>query len=196
MTPPSSEPGPPTDRELALLLPEGRTWSAPALAAFRLDADGLCVFGCGGRVPRFGQELSPEEGHGPDCMLVRLVKEIRRLRAGQLYAIEDEAEGQSPEVMTPLAMIEEIRRLRSVESEIRTLITDETGGRIDVVDEETQEDASVPELLSRLLGELRSEEWLEQAAEEIGQVNWGGLAETVRATLVLGILRRHRAGTT
>jgi hypothetical protein len=93
-------------------------------------------------------------------------------------------------------MIEEIRRLRSIESEIRTLITDETGGRIDVVDEETQEDASVPELLRRLLGDLRSEEWLEQAAEEIGQVQWGGLADTVRATLVLGILRRHRGGTT
>jgi hypothetical protein len=33
------------------------------------------------------------------------------------------------------------------------------------VDEETREDASVPELLRRLLGELRSEEWLVRAAE-------------------------------
>jgi hypothetical protein len=196
MSSPSSEPGPPTDRELALLLPEGRTWSAPAVAPFRLDADGLCVFGCGGRAPRFGQELSPEQGHRPDCILVRLVKEIRRLRAGQLYAIEDEADGEPQDVMTPLAMIEEIRRLRSVESEIRSLITEETGGRIDVVDEDTHEDASVPELLRRLLGELRSEEWLEQAAEEIAQVQWGGLAEGVRATVVLGILRRHRGGAT
>lgn len=196
MSPPSSEPGPPTDRELALLLPEGRTWSALAVAAFRLDADGLCVFACGGRSPRFGQEPSPEQGHRPDCILVRLVKEIRRLRAGQFYAIEDEAEGEPQEVMTPLAMIEEIRRLRSVESEIRNLIANETGGRIDVVDEEAHEDASVPELLSRLLGELRSEEWLVRAAEEIGQVHWGGLDETVRATLVLGILRRHRGGAT
>jgi hypothetical protein len=193
MSSPSFEPGPPTDRELALLIPEGRTWSAPAVAAFRLDADGLCVFGCGGHAPRFGQELSPEQGHRPGCILVRLVKEIRRLRAGQLYAIEDEAAGE-PQLMAPLAMIEEIRRLRSVENEIRTLITDETGGRIDVVDEETQEDASVPEILRRLLAELRSEEWLEQAAEEIGQVHWGELAESVRATLVLGILRRHRGG--
>jgi hypothetical protein len=196
MSPNSSEPAPPSDRELALLLPEGRTWAAPAVAAFRLDADGLCVFGCGGRAPRFGQELSPEQGHRPDCILVRLVKEVRRLRAGQLFTIEDEAHGKPQEVVTPQAMIEEIRRLRSIESEIRTLITDETGGRIDVVDEETQEDASVPELLRRLLGDLRSEEWLEQAAEEIGQVQWGGLADTVRATLVLGILRRHRGGTT
>ena len=196
MSPPSSEPGPPTDRELALLLPEGRTWAAPAVAAFRLDADGLCVFGCGGRAPRFGQELSPEQGHRPDCILVRLVKEIRRLRAGQFYAIDDEAQGEPQEVMTPLAMIEEIRRLRSVESEIRDLITNEAVGRIDIVDEETHEDASLPELLSRLLGELRSEEWLVRAAEEIGQVRWGGLAETVRATLVLGILRRHRGGAT
>jgi hypothetical protein len=193
MSPPSSEPGPPTDRELALLLPEGRTWSAPALAAFRLDAEGLCVFGCGGRAPRFGQEPSPEWGHRPDCMLVRLVKEIRRLRAGQFYPVEDE-DGEPQEVLTPLAMIEEIRRLRSAESEIRDLIANETGGRIDVVDEDTHEEASVPELLSRLLGELRSEEWLVRAAEEIGQVQWGGLAETVRATLVLGILRRHRGG--
>jgi len=196
MSPPSSEPGPPTDRELALLLPEGRTWAAPAVAAFRLDADGLCVFGCGGRAPRFGQELSPEQGHRPDCTLVRLVKEIRRLRAGQFYALEDEAPGEPQEVMTPLAMIEEIRRLRSVESEIRNLIANETGGQIDVVDEETQEDVSVPELLTRLLGELRSEEWLVRAAEEIGNVHWGGLDETVRATLVLGILRRHRGGAT
>jgi hypothetical protein len=196
MSSPASEPGPPTDRELALLLPEGRTWSAPAVAVFRLDADGLCVFGCGGRAPRFGQEGSPEQGHRPDCTLVRLVKEIRRLRAGQFYAMEDEAPGEPQEMMTPLAMIEEIRRLRSVESEIRNLIANETGGRIDVVDEETHEDASVPELLSRLLGELRSEEWLVLAAEEIGKVQWGGLAETVRATLVLGILRRHRGGAT
>jgi hypothetical protein len=196
MTPPSSEPSPPSDRELALLLPEGRTWSAPAVAAFRLDAGGLCVFGCGGRAPRFGEELSPEQGHRPDCILVRLVREIRRQRASQLYTIEDEAHGEPPEVMTPLAMIEEIHRLRSVEREIRTLITDETGGRIDVVDEETHEDASVPELLRRLLGELRSEEWLEQAAQEIGQVQWGALAETVRAMVVLGILRRHRGGST
>ena len=58
------------------------------------------------------------------------------------------------------------------------------------------EDASVPELLSRLLGELRSEEWLVRAAEEIGNVQWGGLAEAVRGTLVLGILRRHRGGAT
>ena len=194
MSAPSPEPGPPTDRELALLLPEGRTWSAPALASFRVDGDGLCVFGCGGRAPRFGQELSPEQGHRPDCILVRLVKEVRRLRAGQFYAIEDEADGEPQEMMAPLAMVEEIRRLRSVESEIRTLVTDESGGRIDVVDEETHDDASVPEQLRRLLGELRSEEWLEQAAEEIGQVQWGGLAETVRATLVLGILRRHRGG--
>jgi hypothetical protein len=64
------------------------------------------------------------------------------------------------------------------------------------VDEDTHEDASVPELLRRLLGELRSEEWLEQAAEEIAQVQWGGLAEGVRATVVLGILRRHRGGAT
>jgi hypothetical protein len=196
MSSPSSEPGPPTDRELALLIPEGRTWSAPAVAAFRLDADGLCVFGCGGRAPRFGQEGSPEQGHRPDCTLVRLVKEIRRLRAGQFYALEDEAHGGPQELMTPVAMIEEIRRLRSVESEIRNLIANETGGQIDVVDEETHEDASVPELLSRLLGELRSEEWLVRAAEEIGQVHWGGLDETVRATLVLGILRRHRGGAT
>ena len=194
MSTPSSEPGPPTDRELALLLPEGRTWAAPAVAAFRLDADGLCVFGCGGRAPRFGQELSPEQGHRPDCTLVRLVKEIRRLRAGQFYALEDEANGEPQEMMTPLAMIEEIRRLRSVESEIRNLIATEAVGRIDIVDEETHEDASLPELLSRLLGELRSEEWLVRAAEEIGQVRWGGLAETVRATLVLGIIRRHRGG--
>jgi len=195
MSAPSSEPGPPTDRELALLLPDGRTWSAPALAAFRLDADGLCVFGCGGRAPRFGEELSPEQGHRPDCILVRLVKEIRRLRAGQFYPLEDEASGEPQEVMTPLAMIEEIRRLRSVESEVRDLIVNESVGRIDVVDEETHEDASVPELLSRRLEELRSEEWLVRAAEEIGQVHWGGLAETVRATLVVGILRRHRGGT-
>ncbi|HET6897554.1 MAG TPA: hypothetical protein VFK70_04365 [Vicinamibacteria bacterium] len=191
MSTPSSEPGPPTDRELALLLPEGRTWSAPALAAFRLDAEGLCVFACGGRAPRFGQEPSPEWGHRPDCMLVRLVKEIRRLRAGQFYPVEDE-DGEPREVLTPLAMIEEIRRLRSAESEIRNLIANETGGRIDVVDEDTHEDASVPEMLGRLLEELRSEEWLVRAAEEIGQVHWGGLDETVRATLVLGILRRHR----
>jgi hypothetical protein len=196
MSPPSSEPGPPTDRELALVLPEGRTWSAPAVAAFRLDADGLCVFGCGGHAPRFGQELSPEQGHRPDCILVRLVKEIRRLRAGQFYPLEDEAHGEPQEVMTPLAMIEEIRRLRSVDTEIRNLIANETGGRIDVVDEDTHEDASLPELLTRLLGELRSEEWLVRAAEEIGQVQWGGLADTVRATLVLGILRRHRGGAT
>ena len=194
MSAPSPEPGPPTDRELALLLPEGRTWSAPALAAFRLDAEGLCVFGCGGRAPRFGQEPSPEWGHRPDCILVRLVREIRRLRAGQIYAIEDDPDGGPQEVMTPVAMIEEIRRLRSVESEVRSLITEETGGRIDVVDEDAHEDASTPELLRRLLDELRSEEWLEQAAEEIGQVQWGGLADTVRATLVLGILRRHRGG--
>ena len=196
MSSPPSEPGPPTDRELALLLPEGRTWSAPALAAFRLDAGGLCVFDCGGRAPRFGQEPSPEWGHRPDCMLVRLVKEIRRLRAGQLYTIEDEADGGPQETMSPVAMIEEIRRLRSVESEIRNLITNETGGQIDVVDEEDHEDTPVPELLSRLVGELRSEEWLVRAAEEIGQVRWGGLTETVRATLVLGILRRHRGGAT
>jgi hypothetical protein len=194
MSAPSSEPGPPTDRELALLLPEGRTWSAPALAAFRLDAGGLCVFGCGGRAPRFGQEPSPEWGHRPDCILVRLVKEIRRLRAGQFYPMEDEADGEPQELMTPLAMIEEIRRLRSVESEIRNLIASETGGQIDVVDEDAQDDATVPELLSQLLGELRSEEWLVRAAEEISQVHWGGLADTVRATLVLGILRRHRGG--
>jgi len=194
MSPPASEPGPPTDRELTLLLPEGRTWAAPAVAAFRLDADGLCVFGCGGRAPRFGEELSPEQGHRPDCTLVRLVKEIRRLRAGQFYALEEEAEGEPREMMTPPAMIEEIRRLRSVESEVRNLIANETGGRIDVVDEETHEDASVPELLSRLLEEMRSEEWMVRAAEEIGQVHWGGLAETVRAMLVLGILRRHRGG--
>jgi hypothetical protein len=195
MSPPSSEPGPPTDRELALLLPEGRTWSAPALAAFRLDAEGLCVFGCGGRAPRFGQEPSPEWGHRPDCMLVRLVKEIRRLRAGQFYPVADE-DGEPQEVLTPLAMIEEIRRLRSAESAVRDLIVNETGGRIDVVDEDTHEDASVPEMLGRLLEELRSEEWLVRAAEEIGQVNWGGLAETVRAMVVLGILRRHRGGAT
>jgi hypothetical protein len=195
MSPPSSEPGPPTDRELALLIPEGRTWSAPALAAFRLDAEGLCVFGCGGRAPRFGQEPSPEWGHRPDCMLVRLVKEIRRLRAGQFYPVEDE-DGEPKEVLTPLAMIEEIRRLRSAENEIRDLIANETGGQIDVVDEEASEEASVPELVRRRLEELRSEEWQVRAAEEIGQVNWGGLEETVRATLVLGILRRHRGGTT
>jgi hypothetical protein len=196
MSAPSSEPGPPTDRELALLLPEGRTWSAPALAAFRLDAGGLCVFGCGGRAPRFGQEPSPEWGHRPDCILARLVKEIRRLRAGQFYPMEDEADGEPQELMTPLAMIQEIRRLRSVESEIRDLITSGTAGQIDVVDEDAHDDASVPELLTRLLEELRSEEWVMRAAEEISQVQWGGLAETVRATLVLGILRRHRGGTT
>ena len=159
---------------------------------FRLDADGLCVFGCGGRAPRFGQEGSPEQGHRPDCTLVRLVKEIRRLRAGQFYAMEDEAPGEPQEMMTPLAMIEEIRRLRTVESEMRNLIANETGGQIDVVDEETHEDASVPELLTRLLGELRSEEWLMQGRRR-SQVHRGGLAETVRATLVLGILRRHGA---
>ena len=196
MSQPPAEPGPPTDRELALLLPEGRTWSAPALAAFRLDTGGLCVFGCGGRAPRFGQEPSPEWGHRPDCILVRLVKEIRRLRAGQIYAIEDEADGGPQEVMTPVAMIEEIRRLRAGESEIRSLITDDAGGQIDVVDEEAHDEASVPELVRRRLDELRSEEWLEQAAHEIGLVQWGSLDETVRATLVLGILRRHRGGTT
>ena len=164
MSQPPAEPGPPTDRELALLLPEGRTWSAPALAAFRLDAGGLCVFGCGGRAPRFGQEPSPEWGHRPDCILARLVKEIRRLRAGQFYPMEDEADGEPQELMTPLAMIEEIRRLRSVESEIRNLITSETAGQIDVVDEDAHEDESVPELLTRLLEELRSEEWVMRAA--------------------------------
>jgi hypothetical protein len=192
MKPPSDGPDPPTERELALLLPEGRTWTASAVAAFRIDVDGQCVFGCGGRAPRFGQELSPDQGHRPDCMLVRLVSEVRRLRAGQFFAVGDSAGGETAEVMTPPAMAEEIRRLREAESAARVLLLDERGGGIDEVDEDVRAEAPLPELLQQVLDELHSEEWMVRAAEEIGQVEWGSLAGPVRTTLVLGILRRHR----